>query len=242
MKTQLHPAPASSPSAPVELAEIAAEVVSCRRCPRLREYCAEVARVKRRAYRGQEYWGRPVPGFGDPAATVLIVGLAPAAHGGNRTGRMFTGDPSGDFLYDTLARYRLGNQPISVSRDDGLVLTGTYITAAGRCAPPQNKPNKQELDSCRSYLAREMAILTTVRVVIALGAIAWQAVLRVWQDSGVKLPRPRPRFTHAAELRLAPELPVLIGSYHPSQRNTQTGLLTRPMFHAVFARAVRLSR
>jgi uracil-DNA glycosylase family 4 len=226
----------------LELAEIAAQVTVCERCPRLREYCAEVARVKRRAFRDQEYWGRPVPGFGDPAARVLIVGLAPAAHGGNRTGRMFTGDPSGDFLYDALARYEFGSQSASTARDDGLVLTGAYITAAGRCAPPQNKPTKQELDNCRPYLAEEMSALPDVRVLVALGAVAWQAVSRVWLDAGVRLPRPRPKFAHAAEVHLAPELPVLIGSYHPSQRNTQTGLLTRPMFHAVFARAQRLSR
>jgi uracil-DNA glycosylase family 4 len=229
-------------SEPVGLAKIAARVVVCERCPRLREYCAEVARVKRRAFQDQEYWGRPVPGFGDPAAGVLIVGLAPAAHGGNRTGRMFTGDPSGDLLFDTLARYEFGSRPTSTARDDGLVLTGAYITAAGRCAPPQNKPTKQELANCRSYLAEEMSAFPNARVVVALGSIAWQAVLRVWFDAGIKLPSPRPRFAHAAEVRIAPELPVLIGSYHPSQRNTRTGLLTRPMFHAVFARAQRLSR
>ncbi len=242
MTTRHLSAPAIKANDPVQLAEIAAQVVVCERCPRLREYCAGVARVKRRAFRDQEYWGRPVPGFGDPAAGVLIVGLAPAAPGGNRTGRMFTGDPSGDFLYDTLARYEFGSQPASAARDDGLILTGAYITAAGRYAPPQNKPTKQELDNCRSYLAREMSALPNLRVVVALGAIAWQAVLRVWFDAGVNLPSPRPRFAHVAEVQVAPERPTWIGSYHPSQRNTQTGLLTRPMFHAVFARAQRLSR
>jgi uracil-DNA glycosylase family 4 len=223
-----------------KLAEIAEQVVVCRRCPRLRDYDAEVARVKRRAFRDEEYWGKPVPGFGDPRAQLLVVGLAPAAHGGNRTGRMFTGDLSGDFLYSTLARYGFANQPTSISRQDGLQLIGAYVTAAGRCAPPQNRPIRQELDNCRPFLAREMAALPSLRVVIALGAIAWQAVLRVWADAGYRLPSPRPKFAHASEVRVEPDLPLLIGSYHPSQRNTQTGLLTRPMFHTVFSRARRI--
>jgi uracil-DNA glycosylase family 4 len=228
--------------ATIQLAEIAVKIVSCERCPRLRRYDAEIARTKRRSFRDQDYWGLPVPGFGDPAARLLVVGLAPAAHGGNRTGRVFTGDPSGDLLYATLARYDFANQPNSTSRDDGLVLTGAYVTAAGRCAPPQNKPTRVELDHCRPYLAEEMSSLPRVCVIIALGAIAWQAVFKVWVDGGHKLPSPRPKFAHGAEVRLAPDLPLLIGSYHPSQRNTQTGLLTRPMFHSVFARARRLMR
>ena len=225
-----------------KLAQLALRITTCERCPRLRKYTAEVAKVKRRAFRDQDYWGRPVPGFGDPLSKVLIVGLAPAAHGGNRTGRVFTGDPSGNFLYDTLARYEFANQPTSVSLDDGLELRDAFVCAAGRCAPPQNKPTRTELDNCRSYLADEMRILTTVKVIVALGAVAWDSVLKVWAEAGQKLPRPRPKFGHGVELRLSDQHPFLIGSYHPSQRNTQTGLLTRPMFHTIFSRAERLIR
>jgi uracil-DNA glycosylase family 4 len=225
-----------------ELLQLASRITDCERCPRLREYTAEVARVRRKAFRDQEYWGRPVPGFGDPRARLLVVGLAPAAHGGNRTGRVFTGDPSGDFLYATLARYEFANQPTSVSLHDGLELRDAYVCAAGRCAPPQNKPTRTELDNCRSYLADEMRLLTTVKVIVALGAVAWNSVLKVWSQGGHKLPRPKPKFGHGVELRIAEELPILIGSYHPSQRNTQTGLLTRPMFHTIFSRARRLIR
>lgn len=231
---------AGSPHRPSRLADLATRIEDCERCPRLREYCAEVARVKRRSFRDQDYWGRPVAGFGDPQAAVIVVGLAPAAHGGNRTGRVFTGDSSGDWLYAALAHYDFANQPTSRSRDDGLELRGAFVTAAARCAPPQNKPTRREFDNCRSYLAEEFAILDTTRVVIALGALAWQAVLRLWSDEGFELPRPKPRFGHGVEARIDPRLPVLIGCYHPSQRNTQTGLLTRAMFHTVFARARKL--
>jgi len=230
----------SSASAPSALERIALRVVRCGRCPRLRAYCREVARVKRRAYRDQAYWGRPVPGFGDPAARLIVVGLAPAAHGGNRTGRIFTGDRSGDWLYGALHRHGFANRPTSVSRDDGLRLRGTYVTAAARCAPPGNRPWPEELDRCRPYLAEELRALRRARVVIALGAVAWEAVLRVWLEEGHALPRPRPRFGHEAEVQVAGDLPALLGSYHPSQQNTQTGRLTRSMFDAVFRRANRI--
>src|SRR5262245_20375330 len=219
------------------LASLRRRIPTCERCPRLRAYCREVARVKRRAYRDWTYWGRPVPGFGDAGARLILVGLAPAAHGGNRTGRIFTGDRSGDWLYGALYRHGFANQPTSVSRDDGLVLTGAYVTAAGRCAPPGNRPTPSELVRCRPYLSAELAALSQASVVIALGLVAWESVLHVWKEHGFALPRPRPRFGHGAEARIAPELPILLGSYHPSQQNTLTGKLTRPMFDSVFRRA-----
>jgi len=196
---------------------------------------ASIAAAKRRAFRDWEYWGRPLPGFGDPSARLLIVGLAPAAHGGNRTGRIFTGDRSGDWLFETLYRFGFANQPTSVRRDDGLALAGAYVTAAVRCAPPDNKPTGAEEENCRLYLEREMRLLRDMRVIIALGKIAFDAVLRA---RGATLTRPRPQFLHGHVYALGDV--ALIGCYHPSQRNTQTGFLSHEMFDAVFASARRL--
>jgi uracil-DNA glycosylase len=209
------------------------DVVACRRCPRLVRWREEVARAGRAAFAGQTYWGRAVPGFGDPRAALVIVGLAPAAHGGNRTGRMFTGDRSGDWLFGALYRAGFASQPTSVSRDDGLRLTGAYITAAVHCAPPANKPAPSEREACAPYLARELSLLCDAVVVVALGQFAWQAVASHY---GL---RPRPKFGHLAEHPL-PDGGVLLGSYHPSQQNTFTGKLTQTMFDAVFTRARRL--
>jgi len=218
------------------LAAVRRAVVACERCPRLRRHCLAVARVKRRAFRDQVYWGRPVPGFGDADARLLIVGLAPAAHGGNRTGRMFTGDASGDWLYEALHRHGFASQARSVSRDDGLSLTDCWVSAAVRCAPPGNRPAPREADACRAYLVAELALLRRVRVIVALGRFAHDAWLAA-SGWAVRLPAgARPRFAHGAETRL-PDGRLFLASYHPSQRNTNTGLLTRPMFHGVFARA-----
>jgi uracil-DNA glycosylase family 4 len=194
-----------------------------------------VAREKRRAFREETYWGKPVPGFGDPQARLLIVGLAPAAHGGNRTGRMFTGDRSGDFLYAALHRAGFANQPIARSRDDGLQLIDVYLAASGRCAPPANKPTPAELDSCRPYLIEEVRLLKNARVIVALGRVAFDNVLVVLAERGVGIPRPRPAFAHEAIYQLSEF--TLIGSYHPSQRNTQTGLLTPKMMDRVLQHA-----
>jgi uracil-DNA glycosylase len=217
------------------LAALNAAIVACEKCPRLRAYCEVVAHDKRRAFREQVYWGKPLPGFGDAAAWLLIVGLAPAAHGGNRTGRMFTGDRSGDFLYAALHRAGFANQPIVHSRDDGLHLIGAYITAAGRCAPPDNKPTLEELRNCRPYLIEELHLMNNTRVIVALGKIAFDNVLAALTDRGAMIPKPRPAFGH--ELVYQIDRYTLIASYHPSQRNTQTGLLTPPMFDRVFQRA-----
>jgi uracil-DNA glycosylase len=216
-----------------ELAAVTADIVACRRFPRLVAWREQVARERRAAFRDEEYWGRPVPGFGDPAARVLVLGLAPAAHGGNRTGRVFTGDRSGDWLFAALYRAGLASQPTSVARDDGLRLVGAYITAAVRCAPPANKPTPDERDRCRPYLERELAALPSVRVVVALGQFAY--------DVGCHLLsiRPKPRFGHGVEVA-APGGLTVICSFHPSQQNTFTGKLTEPMLDAVFARAVAL--
>ncbi len=221
------------------LARIAADVVACERCPRLRAYCEEVARTKRAAFRDQEYWGKPVPGFGDPDAWLLIVGLAPAAHGGNRTGRVFTGDKSGEWLFRELYRQELSNQPQSVSRDDGLTLYGVYITAAVRCAPPGNKPLTIEEERCREYLIREMRVLQRVRVRLALGRIGFEAFLK--SRRGLDLPdlKPKPVFGHGVYHPL-PEGGWLLCAYHPSQQNTSTGVLTQEMWQAVFDTAVGL--
>jgi uracil-DNA glycosylase len=224
-----------------ELEAIAGDVIACELCPRLRAYCAEVARVKRKAYEDEGYWGRPVPGFGDPAAWLLIVGLAPGAHGANRTGRMFTGDRSGEWLYGELHRQRLASAPLSRARDDGLTLSGVYITAAGRCAPPDNKPTLTELDHCRGYLVREMAALEHARVKLALGRIAFDAILKARSELGLPTLRPLPRFGHGAHSVL-PEGGFLLSSYHPSQQNTSTGKLTLPMWRAVFDQARELGR
>jgi uracil-DNA glycosylase family 4 len=217
---------------------LSAEIIACRCCPRLVEYRERVAKEKRRAYRDWEYWGRPLPGFGDPAARLMVIGLAPAAHGGNRTGRIFTGDRSGDWLFRTLCRFGFANQPTSTHRNDGLQLSDAYVTAAVRCAPPDNKPAKQEFENCQPYLEREIRLLRKVRVVVALGRIAFDAYLSARRALTMSLPQPRPRFGHAAIYELSDVF--LIGSYHPSQRNTQTGMLTQAMFDRVFATARRL--
>jgi uracil-DNA glycosylase family 4 len=218
--------------------------VACRKCPRLVAWREEVARVRRAAFASEEYWGRPVPGFGDPCARVLILGLAPAAHGGNRTGRVFTGDRSGDWLFAALWRAGFANQPTSVSRDDGLELYGCYVTAAVRCAPPANKPTVSERDNCLPYLVRELSLLESVRVIVCLGAFAWDAALRALVALGLDPPpRPRPRFGHgaSAELIVCGRPFTLLGCYHPSQQNTFTGRLTAPMMDAVLARAQELA-
>ena len=221
------------------LAELDAEVVACRRCPRLVEWRERVALEKVARFRDETYWGRPVPGFGDPAARILVVGLAPAAHGGNRTGRVFTGDRSGDFLYAALHAQGLASSARATGRDDGLVLTGVRISAVVRCAPPANRPTIDERDACLPYLERELGLLRTVRVILALGAFAWDGALRALAGLGLDLPRPRPRFGHGAESRIGPC--VLMGSFHPSQQNTFTGKLTPAMLDAVVARAVVLA-
>ncbi len=217
-----------------ELDRLRAEVVSCRRCPRLVAWREQVARQKRAAFKDWEYWGRPVPGFGDPAARLLILGLAPAAHGGNRTGRIFTGDRSGDWLFASLYRTGFANQPTSVSRDDGLALTDCYVTAPVKCAPPANKPLPQERANCAPWLERELALLDHLRVVVALGSYAWDTALRHLGPV-----RPKPRFAHGAEATL-PQGRVLLGSFHVSQQNTQTGRLTEEMLDGVFRRAREL--
>ena len=223
-----------------ELDRIAAEITACELCPRLRDHCREVARVKRRAYREWDYWGKPVPGFGDPKARLFIIGLAPGAHGANRTGRIFTGDRSGDFLYSVLHEAGFASQPTSVSRDDGLTLQDCWISAAGRCAPPDNKPLPQELRNCRPYLERELAALDKVQAVVVLGRIAFAAYLAILRDQG-SISRARSFvFGHNAVHAVGGGLPVLISSYHPSQQNTSTGRLTREMFLDVFVQAARI--
>ncbi len=218
-----------------ELTEIDAEVVVCRRCPRLVAWRELVARDKVARVAAQGDWGRPVPGFGDAAARVLIVGLAPAAHGGNRTGRIFTGDRSGDFLYASMHRCGLANQPTSVSRDDGLTLRGAYVAAVNRCAPPGNKPTPEERDRCLPYLEREIAALDRLGTIVALGAFGWDGVLRALAALGHPTPRPRPRFGHAAEATVGPYR--LLGCFHPSQQNTFTGKLTPKMLDEVLRTA-----
>jgi uracil-DNA glycosylase family 4 len=218
-----------------DLAALEAAVVECRRCPRLVAWREQVAAEKRAAFRDETYWGRPVPGFGDPAARILLLGLAPAAHGANRTGRMFTGDRSGDFLYAALHRLGLASQAESVARGDGLELTGVRITAAVRCAPPANKPLPAERDRCADWLAAEWALLDRVRVIVALGGFGWEAALRLL-DPGL---RPKPRFGHGAEAAAGGV--TLLGCFHPSQQNTFTGRLTPAMIDAVLARAVELA-
>jgi uracil-DNA glycosylase len=217
------------------------EVIACERCPRLREYCTRVAEIKRRAYRDWDYWGKPVPGFGDPEAQLLLIGLAPAAHGGNRTGRVFTGDRSGDFLFRALYETGFASQPESVSRTDGMHLTGVYIAAAVRCAPPDNKPNPDEFRSCRPYLERELDLLKSLRAVVVLGRIAFDTYLGILRDQGVIRSRAAYSFGHDREHSIE-NSPVLISSYHPSQQNTSTGKLTAPMLRAVFERARNLTR
>ena len=213
-----------------------AEIVRCRACPRLVRYRERVAREKRAAYRNETYWGKPVPGFGDPDAWLVIVGLAPGAHGANRTGRMFTGDRSGQFLYAALHRAGIANQPESISRDDGLRLQGAYITAPCRCAPPDNKPLPIELRRCAPFMDRELDLLQRTRVFLALGAIGWKATLQALERKGEPLKRPWQAFAHGARHQLANGR-LLLGSYHVSQQNTQTGKLTPQMFDAVLASA-----
>jgi uracil-DNA glycosylase family 4 len=223
------------------LAALAGDVSACRACPRLVAWREEVARTRRAAYREQAYWARGVPGFGDPAARIVLLGLAPGAHGANRTGRMFTGDGSGDFLHAALHRAGLASQATSRARDDGLALSGAYVTNACRCAPPGNRPTPDELARCAPFLARELAALRDAQVIVALGAIAWNAALAHLSREGAPLPRPRPRFGHGAELRVA-GAPLLLGCYHPSRQNTQTGRLTPAMLDAVLARAEAYAR
>lgn len=217
-------------------------VVACERCPRLRTWCRNVAREKRRAFRDETYWGRPVPAFGDREARLVIVGLAPAAHGANRTGRMFTGDGSGDWLHAALHLAGFASQPTSTRRDDGLALRDAFVTAAARCAPPDNKPTKEELAACAAFLDREFDLLRRVRVVVALGSIAWDAVLRrAARVDPSSIVSPRPRFGHLATtsivVRRGDGPVLLLGSYHPSRQNTQTGRLTRAMWERVFLEA-----
>jgi uracil-DNA glycosylase len=222
-----------------DLRELDREVIACRRCPRLVAWREEAARVKRASYAGEDYWGKPLAGFGDPDAAVLLLGLAPAAHGGNRTGRIFTGDRSGDWLFAALWRTGLANQPTSVSRDDGLRLTGAYVTAAVRCAPPANRPLPSERDNCLPYLVRELELLGSVRVIVTLGSFAWDAALRALAALDLPKPRPRPKFGHGATAEIGRF--TLLGCYHPSQQNTFTGKLTEPMIDEIMVRARRLA-
>ena len=216
------------------------QVIACTLCPRLREHCAQIAQVKRRAYRDWDYWGKPVPGFGDPAARMLILGLAPGAHGSNRTGRMFTGDESGNWLYRVLHRAGFASQPTSVSREDGLTLRDAYITASARCAPPDNKPTPGELANCRPFLEQELELLKNVKVVVALGKIAFDAYLGILKSRGAIRTRGGFEFGHDRAFEIAPGQPVLLASYHPSQQNTSTGKLTEKMLLDVFRHAKKI--
>ena len=226
-------------SARDSLGALEREIVSCRKCPRLVAWREEVARVKRASFADETYWGRPVPGFGDGEASVVVLGLAPAAHGGNRTGRVFTGDRSGDWLFAALHRAGYANQPTSVSRDDGLALDDCWIVAAVRCAPPANKPTPAERDTCLSYAIRELKLLDSARVIVCLGAFAWDAALRLLPALGHERLRPRPRFGHGAEAASGGF--TLLGCYHPSQQNTFTGRLTEDMLDTILTRARELS-
>lgn len=223
------------------LIEIRRAITECERCPRLRDYCRRIAREKRRAYLLDTYWGRPVPGFGDPDARLLIVGLAPAAHGGNRTGRIFTGDRSGDFLFAALHRAGIASQKESIKRGDGMKVQDTYILAAVRCAPPDNHPSPAETRRCAPFLDRELELLANKRVVLALGNIAWNAWLDHIARRGLRI-KPKPEFGHGAHVPAANGLPHLVGSFHVSAQNTLTGKLTEPMFDKVLAQALRLAR
>ena len=215
-------------------------ITECRRCPRLVKWREQVAREKRAAFRDHDYWGRPVQSFGDPNAHILVVGLAPAAHGANRTGRMFTGDRSGDWLYRALYKAGLANQPHSTSKDDGLELNDVLITAAVRCAPPANKPLPDERDACRSWIEQEFDLVNSVRVIVTLGNFAYLQILRILASRGHSIPRPRPRFSHGVELSIGST--TVLASYHPSQQNTFTGKLTEEMFDRIWARAKQLIR
>jgi uracil-DNA glycosylase len=222
-----------------QLRALEREIVGCRACPRLVAWREEAATTKVARFADQVYWGRPVPGFGDPEARMLILGLAPAAHGGNRTGRIFTGDRSGDFLFAAMHRTGLANQPLSVSRDDGLRLRGAWVTAVNRCAPPGNRPTPQERETCLPYLVRELGALERLRVIVALGSFAWDGALRALATSGHTVPRPRPRFGHGAQVQVGPI--ALVGCFHPSQQNTFTGTLTEPMIDEVLGHARTLA-
>lgn len=219
------------------LREISDEITNCRACPRLVKWCERVGREKRAAYRDETYWAKPVPGFGDPAARLIVVGLAPGAHGANRTGRLFTGDRSGDWLYRALHRAGFANQPTSVSRDDGLELRDAFISAIVRCAPPGNKPEPDERDRCVPFFKRELRALGNARVIVCLGGFAWKGVLQTLAETGHAI-APQPEFSHGVEAAVGPYR--LVGSYHPSQQNTFTRRLTEPMFDAIFARAKNL--
>lgn len=221
------------------LAELSREIAGCTACPRLVEWREAQAADPPKRFRGEDYWARPVPGFGDPAAPILVVGLAPAAHGANRTGRIFTGDRSGDWLYAALHRGGLANQPTSIHAGDGLELSGAWITAAVRCAPPQNKPTTEERDRCAPFLHRELELLESAKVLLCLGNFGWTAALRILAGAGHEVPSPRPKFGHGAEAEVGPY--ALVGSFHPSQQNTFTGRLTEPMLDAVIARSRELA-
>ena len=230
-----------SPGLPVEalgIDQLEAEIHACRRCPRLVAWREEAAANPPRRFLGEPYWARPVAGFGDPEARLAIVGLAPAAHGANRTGRMFTGDRSGDWLYAALHRAGYASRPTSMDRSDDLRLEGAYVTAVVRCAPPANRPTPAERDNCLPYLTRELELLKGCHTIVALGSFAWDGALRALRELGAEIPRPKPRFGHAAEARVGDW--ALLGCYHPSQQNTFTGKLTEPMLDAVFARAGKL--
>lgn len=215
-------------------------LAACRRCPRLVAWREEAARNPPRRFAGEKYWARPVPAFGDPSARILIVGLAPAANGANRTGRMFTGDESGNFLFEALHSIGLANRPTSVARGDGLELRCALLSAACRCAPPDNRPTPRELENCRGYLEAEFAALAAPRVLVALGALGFDACLRVLAASGARIPKPKPRFAHGARFRIGGD--VVFATYHPSQQNTFTGRLTQPMLRKLLRRAVRAGR
>ena len=225
------------PAAQLEL--LARRVSRCTLCPRLVAWREEAAAHPPARYRGERYWARPVPGFGDPLARLLVVGLAPAAHGGNRTGRVFTGDRSADWLYAAMHRAGYANQPVSIHRGDGLRLDDAYVSAVVRCAPPANRPTPEERDTCLPYLVEELRLLSRAKVLLALGAFAWDGTLRALAASGLPAPRPKPRFGHGAEAPIGPY--VVLGSFHVSQQNTFTGKLTEPMLDDVFARARELS-
>jgi uracil-DNA glycosylase family 4 len=223
----------------VSIETLSKEIAGCRKCERLVQWRESVAADPPKRYRGEQYWARPVPGFGDPAARIVVVGLAPAANGANRTGRMFTGDRSGDWLYAAMFRAGLANQPESISAGDGLELTNAYVTAAVRCAPPDNKPTVIERDACLPFLSRELELLSNARVIVALGAFGWNGALRALAANGTPTPRPKPKFGHGAEAVIG-DL-TMVGSYHVSQQNTFTGRLTEPMLDAVFERANQLA-
>lgn len=216
---------------------LAERIIACEQCPRLRDHCAHIARTRRRAFQEEAYWGRPVPAFGDAQARLLIVGLAPGAHGANRTGRIFTGDSSGEWLYRALHGAGFSNGAVSLHRDDTLELKDAWVTCAARCAPPGNRPTPAELAACRPYLAEEFRLLSGIRVVLALGKIAFDAAIRAGEETGVLQFESRPHFVHGAESRTRDGRVTLLSSYHPSRQNTQTGRLTREMFHERFTRA-----